>query len=297
VGRATFSAVVVARNEETLIGRCLASLRWCDEVILVDMESGDATRARAEGLATRVVPHPLVPHMEFARNAGIACARGDWILVVDADETIPPPLAERLRALAADTAAAGIWLPRMNHGFGRRLPHIGGFPDRQLRCFRRGAGRYADRLHCAPEVAGPTVELPVEEGVWIVHDRDASIGELVRKWEEYADKEARHRVKEGAAFDGPLAMLWAGLSAFRFRFLTAGGYRDGMPGLVLSVLFASYRLQVEAKVWEARGADTGEDAAVRRLSSLPRLAWALARHGVGRLQRRERAGRAPGDAA
>lgn len=288
-GAATFSAVVVARDEEALIRRCLESLRWCDERILVDMESRDRTRERAEGLATRIVPHEWIPHMEFARNRGIALATGEWILVVDADETIPPKLAERLRArVAADPGAAGIWIPRLNHSFGLPVPHVYGFPDRQLRCFRRGAGLYPDRLHSHPKLDGRTVRLPVEDGAWIVHERYLSIGELVRKWDEYAEKEARQRVREGAAFPGPLAMLWVPLSAFWFRFFTAAGYKDGLAGLVVSVLFAFYRFEVEAKTWEAYGYGDRWDRETRRLRSLPRLGLALARHGLGRLLWRRR---------
>jgi len=84
------------------------------------------------------------------------------------------------------------------------------------------------------------------------------------------------------------------LSAFRFRFFTAGGWKDGMAGLVLSVLFAFYRLEIEAKTWEACGYAPAWDAEVRRQSSLPRLGLALAWHAVGRLLARRR-GRKEGD--
>ena len=111
----------------------------------------------------------------------------------------------------------------------------------------------------------------------------ATIGELVRKWDECADKEARAQLRAGAPPPGPLSMIWAAVSAFRFRFLVAKGHRDGVAGLVLSVLFAFYRFEVEAKRWEAVRYPREGDATVHRLGTLPRLVAALAGHGMRRL--------------
>jgi glycosyltransferase involved in cell wall biosynthesis len=295
MARATFSAVVLTRNEARSIRRCLEHLAWCDERIVVDMQSEDGTREEAAGLATTVFLHERIPNFDAARNPGIEAATGDWILVVDADEVITPKLADRLRAqVAAAPDVAGIWIPRMNFCFGLPVPNAGGFPDYQLRCFRRGAGAYTDRLHSAPVVEGRTVYLPVREDEWIVHDRKGvAIADVVQKFDTYAEEEARRQVEDGGSFAGPLALLWSGLSAFRFRFWTARGYRDGMAGLVVSVLFAFYRLEVEAKMWERSGYGAQWNRNVGRLRSIPRLAAALGVEGVRRLWKQLRARRAP----
>ncbi len=84
--------------------------------------------------------------------------------------------------------------------------------------------------------------------MWIVHDRKGvRISDVACKFDVYAEKEARMQLRGGQLFGGPLALLRTALSTFRFRFITARGYRDGVAGLVLSVLFTFYRFEVEAK--------------------------------------------------
>lgn len=287
MARPTVSAIVLTQNEEDHVAECLAWLAWCDERIVVDLKSHDRTREWAEPLATKILLHEPIPNFPRARNIGIDAAVSDWIFVVDVDEIVPERLARRLREhLEHAGDAIGFWIPRMNYGFGRPLPHVGGFPDYQLRCFRRGAGHYPGDMHRGPQLVGHTVFLPIEEGVWFLHQRkNASIGDLVRKWDRYAETEARDALGEGLGFSGPLTMLWAGLSAFRARFITLGGYKDGLAGLVLSVMFAFYRFEVEAKLWEAGGSELRWDGQVHRLSSIGRLAWALAGEARRRLWR------------
>lgn len=285
----SFSAVIITLNEELHIRECLERLTWCDERIVVDMASEDRTREEAAGLATTVLLHERTPNFDAARNVGIEAATSDWIIVIDADELVPDSLARRIRMITADAGdVAGIRIPRMNYCFGRPLPHVGGFPDYQLRCFRRDAGTYTPKLHAAPTVQGSVQFLPIDEGVWIQHVRkNASIADLVRKWDAYAETEAHDQSRSGQRFAGPIPALWAAVSAFRARFFTMHGYRDGMPGLVLSVMFAFYRFEVEAKMWEPLRDDGAWDADVRRLRSIPRLSAALAAHGLRRLWKRK----------
>jgi glycosyltransferase involved in cell wall biosynthesis len=284
VARPTVSAIVLTQNEEDHVAECLARHTWCDERIVVDLPSQDRTRERAEPLATKILLHAPIPNFPRARNIGIDAAVSDWIFVVDVDEIVPDKLVLRLlEHLENADDTVGFWIPRMNYCFGRPVPHVGGFPDYQLRCFRRGAGHYPGDMHRGPQFEGRTVFLPIEEGVWFLHQRkNASIGDLVRKWDRYAEVEARDSLNEGCRFPGPLAMLWAGISTFRARFITLRGYKDGVAGLVMSVMFGFYRFEVEAKRWEASGAEARWDPEVRRLSSLTRLLWAL----VGEARRR-----------
>jgi glycosyltransferase involved in cell wall biosynthesis len=259
------------------------------------MESEDETPRLARESGARVIPHERILFFDAARNRGIAAATHPWIFVLDADEIATRELASTLQAIVKDSGnIQGYWIPRMNVWHGQRVPHVSGFPNYQLRCFRRDGARYPEHLHCVVEVSGQTAFLPVREREWIEHDSLIDIGESVVKSDGYAEREAIWRKSQGGEFGGPMTLLWVPLSAFRFRFNTKAGYRDGIRGLIHSILYAFYRFEVEAKVWEQGGASSGWDADVARLRSVSRIIWALGKEGLRRLWRRRLNGGTPG---
>jgi glycosyltransferase involved in cell wall biosynthesis len=136
------TAIVSSRNEAHLLGRCLDSIAFCDELILIDIESTDDTVAVAERHGARVVRHAYVGIAEAARVNVAPQARHDWLLVVDPDEEVPAELAaevERmLREIADDVAAVDA--PRQYYFAGRPLQGtVWGGPNKRRLLVRRSA--------------------------------------------------------------------------------------------------------------------------------------------------------------
>ena len=142
----SLSVVIVTFNEEANLARTLASVAWADDIVVVDSGSTDRTREVAESFHARFF---VEPWKGFAaqKNSALAKATGDWILSLDADEEVEPALADEIRAvLAANPSVAGFRIPRKNFFLGRWMKHGGFYPDPKLRLFRRGAGKFEDRM-------------------------------------------------------------------------------------------------------------------------------------------------------
>src|SRR5690606_10903735 len=141
-------AVVITKNEERNVAACLETLRWADQLVVVDAESTDRT---AE-IARRFTPHVFVrpwpgfgPQKNFAFHQ-VTC---DWILIVDADERVTDRLRDEIRRTVGGSLpgdVAGFEIPRRNYFYGRWLRGGGVYPDYQIRLIKRGAGRYDDTL-------------------------------------------------------------------------------------------------------------------------------------------------------
>ena len=142
------TAVILTKNEESNVTDCLKSVEWVAEIIVVDSESTDRTVELAQRLTSRVY---VVPWRGFGpqKNFGIEHANGPWILIVDADERVTVGLRDEIQDLLQNGPAlhvAGYRIARRNFFYGRWMQHGGMFPDRQLRFFRKDAGRYDDTL-------------------------------------------------------------------------------------------------------------------------------------------------------
>lgn len=241
----SLSAVVITRNEERHLPDCLASLRWADEVLVLDSFSTDRTVAIAREAGAQVEQRPF-KNFAAQRDSALQLVRGDWVFFVDADERVTPELRDEIqRLLSGDATAlsgtAGYWIPRKNYIFGAWVQHSGWYPDRQLRLMRRNQARYdASRpVHELVQLDGSAGELAGH----LIHLNYETVGEFVRKQETYARYAALQLSARGIRAR-PHHFILQPLREFRRRFVSLQGYRDGWRGWLLSVLMAWYTFEV-----------------------------------------------------
>jgi glycosyltransferase involved in cell wall biosynthesis len=250
------SAIVSSRNEGRLLGRCLDAIAFCDELIVIDVESDDDTAAVAEAHGARVVRHPYVSIAEAARVTVAPQARHDWLLVVDPDEEVPGALAEEIAALlpTLDAGVAAVDAPRQYYFAGRALRGtVWGGPKERRLLVRRSA------VTLTPAIwGGMTIhpgyrvfDLPFTPETAIVHRWASGYRELIERHRRYLELESADRAAAGelTGYRAVLGMPWR---ALRESFVTKHGYRDGLTGLALSLFWAGFRT-------------TGELALLRRL--------------------------------
>lgn len=260
---ARISLVVNTLNEEARLEWALRSARpWVDEMIVVDMHSDDRTREIAEAHGARVYLHERLGYADPARAFAIEKATGSWIMILDADEMVPRSLGERLRLIADEDDTDVVAIPFRNFLFGSELHHAGWgrTQDYHPRFFRRSAVSASGAIHdfLSVDPSARVVRLPATDDCSIVHFNYLDVAEFMDKLNRYTTIEARGRArsKGGRAF-----ALLAATHEFISRFVIRQGFRDGWRGFYLSLLMATYKIVVGAKVRETaegRGADAAE---------------------------------------
>jgi len=232
------TGVVITKNEADRIGRCVGSMRTlCNEVIVLDSGSTDATVAIARGLGARV---EQLDWQGFAaqKNAAIAMAGQPWVLLLDADEWLEAPAQAALRALFADDLErADVWLLlRRTHFLGHAM-RFGSFAREPVhRLFRAHLRHGLRAVHEYLDVAGSRVRT---SQVVLEHDTARSAGEYWDKLQRYARLWAEERHADGrTAFAGRGQL--AGLAYLLKNLLARGGILDGPRGWQFHWLHAKY---------------------------------------------------------
>jgi glycosyltransferase involved in cell wall biosynthesis len=240
-----FTALVSSRNEAQLLGRCLDSIAFCDEIIVIDIESDDDTVIVAEAHGARVVRHQYVPIAEAARVTVAPQARHDWLLVVDPDEEVPAALADEVRRTfpSIGIGVAAVDAPRQYYFAGRPLRGtVWGGPNRRRLLVRRSAVELTPAIWGGMRLLdGFTVlELPFTSETAIVHRWAGGYRDLVERHRRYLDLEPVDRAAAGEV-TGVRAVLRTPWSSFVESYVRRRGYRDGVRGLALSLFWASFR--------------------------------------------------------
>lgn len=259
------SACVIAYNEAHNIEACLESLSFCAERLVIDSHSEDATRELARGLGARVIERDWPGHID-QKNFAIEEAREEWVLCIDADERVTPELRARLEALFADPGALadGYTLNRRNIYLGRWIRGGGFYPDRKLRLFRRGRGRWAGvnpHDHVFLQPPGRVLDL----GLDIEHYTYRGISDHLKTIDYFSTIAAREKLSRGR---GGLVrnLLFAAPWKFSKMLVLQGGFRDGWRGWIVAALGAYYVFLRYAKLWElihVEGRRAGDQAPVR----------------------------------
>lgn len=247
------SVVVNTWNEEKNIKRCLESVKWTDEIVVVDMHSQDKTVEIAQKLGAKVYSYKYTTYVEPARNFALSKVTGDWILVLDADEDIPPELAKTLQKLAKKPEGFSFFcLPRKNIIFGKWIKHSRWWPDHIVRFFKKGSVTWSDKIHSVPLTRGEGKDLPAKEANAIVHYHYQSISQYLQRLNRYTAIQAKELIKSGYKFTWQ-DLLKKPTGEFLSRFFAGEGYKDGLHGLVLALLQAFSEMVKYLKVWEKQG--------------------------------------------
>ena len=242
------SVVVITRNEAANIRAALESVRWADELVVVDSGSTDDTLRIAGEIADRVTAHHWAGY-GAQKNHATELAAHDWVLSLDADERVSPALAREIRALLqAEPAARGYRIPRVTRYLGRWIRSTDWYPDYQLRLYDRRAARWNDRLvHESVAVDGPVRRLRGE----LEHHAYRDVSHHLQTIDRYTTLAARQMHREGRRA-GWVDLAVRPPAAFLRNYVVRRGVRDGVHGLIVSLLNAGYVLLKFVKLWERR---------------------------------------------
>lgn len=235
------TAAIITFNENKNIAAAIDSVRWADEVLVVDSESTDDTREIAESLGARVIVNKW-PGFSAQKQLAADSASNDWIFSLDADERVTERLRSEIDAIkAVQSNADGYRVPRLPIYMGREIRHGGWYPDRQLRFFDRRKGRWKDVV--------------VHESVAM--EKDAVVGELEGELlhysvagpaehnrmiaQRYAPLAAQQMFKDGRR-SSPLKAVASGWLAFISAYIIKAGFLDGFPGFCIAYLSAHHTL-------------------------------------------------------
>jgi glycosyltransferase involved in cell wall biosynthesis len=239
------SAVLIAQNEEDRIEAALSSVAFCDEVLVVDGGSTDATIPLVKGAGARLLERPFDGFVA-QKNFAVEQARHEIVLSLDADEEVSDPLRKEIQGLAVLPALpkSGYRMSRVTHYLGREIRATDWYPDWQLRLFDRRRGRFAgDLVHESVQVDGPVASLSGE----IIHRPYRDLQDHLRRIDRYTTLWAEAEYARGRrALPGVGAV--ASAYAFFRNYALKGGARLGVVGYRISRLNAFYVRQKFAKL-------------------------------------------------
>lgn len=240
------SVAIITHNEERNIRDCLESVKWADEIVVVDNGSIDGTLKICQEYGARVYQEGWKGY-SAQKNSAIEKAANEWVLSLDADERISPELRQEIeKALQKEPPVDGYWVARKNYFLGRWIRYCGWYPDRNLRLFRKSRGRFRERsVHERVEVQGKTAALNHP----LVHETYRSLSDFVIRSDRYSTRAAGEMRRQGRKYHWG-DVFFRPPFTFLQMYLLRAGFMEGYWGFLLSVFYSYYTFVKYAKLKE-----------------------------------------------
>lgn len=252
------SVTIITKNEEDNIARCLNSVQWADEIIVVDADSSDATVSIAKSLKAKVKNHSwegFAEQKEFA----VLQAKHEWVLSIDADEEVTEELRKEILEIMNQTETRnGYELPRKSFFLGKWIRYGGWYPGYQLRLFKKSESRMNHRpVHEGFLVEGTVGRLKSD----LNHFTYSSLFQYLEKMNDYSSLDVVNKLSRNRTIRW-YHCIANPIAAFFRMYVSLKGYRDGFHGFLLAYYSALHTLVIFAKSWEYQ-------SAVRQGAELP----------------------------
>lgn len=248
MNKVSLTVIIPARNEEKMLVGCLKSVKWADEIIVVNNGSDDKTALLARSLGAKLI-YCKRNGINYSkpRNLGAKEASGEWLLYVDADERSTPSLKREIEKAIKNPAFAAYTIPRQNIFLGHPMRHGGWWPDRVMRLIKKSQLEgWFGNLHEQPEIVGKigAFENP------LTHLTHRSLSEMLKKTNEWSALEAELLFKA----HHPKMTWWRFLAVagreFWYRGIVKLGFLDGTVGVIEIIYQMFSRMITYAKLWE-----------------------------------------------
>ncbi|MBI4355048.1 MAG: glycosyltransferase family 2 protein [Candidatus Omnitrophica bacterium] len=247
--RERLSAVILTKNEEHQIVRCLESVRWADEIIVVDGMSTDRTVEICRRYGAQVIARPFSGSFGEERNAGAEAASGEWIIQLDGDDEVSAELRQAIgQVLTGGTTHAAFQIRRKNNFLGHWMTH-GGWYHYYPHFYHRASCRYEGRVHHLLKTSGTIGKLEAA----VLHYPFTSLEQFVVRQNRYTSLEAQEMLDTQGVLPQRLVrynLTWRPVKLFWKSYVKKQGRREGWHGLVFAILYAWVHFLKWAKYWE-----------------------------------------------
>ena len=241
------SVVVLTKNEAACIAECLESVRWADEIIVVDDESTDKTLDIVKRYAAKVFIRKMDVEGRH-RNWAYAQARNDWVLSLDADEQVTDELCREISSVIPSDKFAAFSVPLRNYISKYWVRHGGWYPASKVRLFRKDKFKYEEaEVHPRVFIDGTCGHLKSD----IVHKGYPDIEHFLSSVNRQSTWEARKWINTGRKMSLGRA-TWRALDRFFRRYIRKKGYKDGLYGFVIAYFDSLYQILSYVKYIEMK---------------------------------------------